>query len=111
MAPIASRPTGEARHGRPSRNDRPRQAQGHHSAQRQPHQPRGEQDAAANNRAPQGERRPQGDGFGKKRFGGKPFVANDGQPKPFAGKPGGKRFGGNKRKFGGGGGRGPARAA
>jgi len=101
-------------HGRPARHNQPRRAEGHHSAQRNPHAPRGDQNAAAGQTAPQGERRAHGDDFGKKRFGAKPFVANGDQPKPFGGKPGGKRFGGgNKRKFGGGGGGGrrPARAA
>jgi ATP-dependent RNA helicase RhlE len=100
---------GPKQHHRP-RDNRQRRPEDSHGAVRKQAQ-HGEQTTSPDQRAPQGERRPHGDGFGKKRFGGKPFVAKDGQAKPFAGKPGGKRFGGNKRKFGGGGGRGPARAA
>lgn len=83
------------------------------AAPRDPHQPandRGEDRA----RRPSGSQNRHGDakprndnGFGKKRFGGKPFGA-----KADGGKSGdGKPFGGNKRRFGGGGGRKPASRA
>lgn len=85
-----------------------------HLGQPDPQQPRVQHEPANDaGRAQQNERRPQGEGkprndngFGKKRFGGKPFRANG-----EGGKPAGKPFGGNKRRFGGSGRRQASKAA
>lgn len=73
-------------------------------------QPRSEQRVTAPKvERADGEQPASNNGFGKRRFGGKPFSGNPNAPKQ--GKPGGKPFGGNKRRFGGRGKRPAARAA